>query len=72
MQFDCKVFHFDCWARHVKDGHYVAVARITCGPAQRRFRETHDSGDIDSVVNGTDAISCARAWAIEWRDENSD
>jgi hypothetical protein len=40
--------------------------------ADRNPSETHDSGDIDSFVDETDVILCARAWAIEWRDENWD
>ncbi|CAG4918070.1 hypothetical protein [Paraburkholderia gardini] len=72
MQFDYKTFHIDCRARHDEDGHYVARARITV-PAVGAGRVTaHDSGDIDSFVSEADAISCAKAWAIEWCDENWD
>jgi hypothetical protein len=31
-----------------------------------------DSDDIDSFVDETDAILCAKAWAIERRDESWD
>ncbi|CAE6838151.1 hypothetical protein R75465_06587 [Paraburkholderia aspalathi] len=71
MQFEYKAFHIDCRAHRASDGHYVARARITRGPRNDEDRvETHDSGDIDSFVDEADAISCAKAWATEWCDEN--
>jgi hypothetical protein len=73
MQFKYKTFHVDCRARRASDGHYVARARIARGPGSDEDRvETHDSGDIDFFVDEADAISCAKAWAIEWCDENWD
>lgn len=71
MQFEYKPFHVDCRTRRASDGHYVARARIARGPGSEEDRvETHDSGDIDFFVDEADAFSCAKAWAIEWCDEN--
>ncbi|RDJ98177.1 hypothetical protein [Paraburkholderia lacunae] len=72
MQFDYKAFQIDCRARRTEDGHYFARARIMRAPTGDERSETHDSGDIDSFVDEDDAISCAKAWAIEWCDENWD
>ncbi|SOE53193.1 hypothetical protein SAMN05446635_0509 [Burkholderia sp. OK233] len=73
MQFEYKAFHIDCRTRRASDGHYVARARITRGPGSAEDRvETHDSGDIASCVDEADAISCAKAWAIGWCDENGE
>jgi hypothetical protein len=47
-------------------------SRITRAPTADDRNETHDSGDIDSFVGEDDAISCAKAWAIEWCDESWD
>jgi hypothetical protein len=71
MQFEYNVFHIDCRTRRASDGHYFARVRITRGPGSEEDRvETHDSGDIDSFVDEADAISCAKAWAVKWCDEN--
>ena len=47
-------------------------ARITRAPTADDRNETHDSGDTDSFVGEDDAISCAKARAIEWCDESWD
>lgn len=70
MHFDYKGFHIDCRARHAEDGHYLAQAKITRVATRTQPGETYQSGDIDSFVDESDAVSCAKAWAIEWCDEN--
>jgi len=71
MQFEYKAFHIDYRTRPASDGHHVARARITRGARSDEDRvQTHDSGDIDSFVDEADAISCAKAWVIEWCNEN--
>jgi hypothetical protein len=72
MHFDYKGFHIDCRARHDVDGHYVAQAKLTRPAAANAPAEVHQSGDIDSFVDESDAMTCARTWAIEWIDENWD
>jgi hypothetical protein len=72
MHFDYKGFHIDCRARHDEDGHYVAQAKLTRGATANTPAEVHQSGDIDSFVDESDAMICARTWAIEWIDENWD
>ncbi|CDY77409.1 hypothetical protein BGLT_06322 [Caballeronia glathei] len=70
MRFDYKTFHIDCRARHDEDGRYYARATITeAPPAGRAHGETHDSGELDAFPNESDALHCARAWALEWCDE---
>ncbi|MGF6792844.1 uncharacterized protein YceH (UPF0502 family) [Paraburkholderia sp. 35.1] len=73
MQYEYGTFHIDCRAHRANDGRYVARARISRRPGDAEDRvETHDSGDIDSFADEADAISCAKAWAIKWCDENWD
>ncbi|MEM5383612.1 hypothetical protein VSR68_08415 [Paraburkholderia phymatum] len=72
MHFDYKGFHIDCRARHDEDGHYVAQAKLTRAATANAPAEVHQSGDIDSFVDESDAVTCARTWAIEWVDENWD
>lgn len=71
MQFEYKAFHVDCRARRTGDGLYIARARITRRPGSDDDRvERHDSGDINSFIDEADAIACAKAWAVEWCNEN--
>jgi hypothetical protein len=71
MRFDYKTFCIDCFAHHAEDGDCSAQAkstrRPTATPAKRTTRATSNS-----FVGETDLILCAKAWAIEWRDENWD
>lgn len=76
MRFDYKTFHIDCTARHDRDGSYYAHARITRVPGERETQETQEaqlqnfeSGDLDAFASESDAVHCARSWAIEWCDE---
>ncbi|SAL56024.1 hypothetical protein [Caballeronia humi] len=70
MRFDYKEWHIDCRAHHDEDGSYYAQATITRAPGAGRTRvETHHSGELDAFANESDALHCARAWAIEWCDE---
>ncbi|MDE1180369.1 hypothetical protein [Paraburkholderia sp.] len=71
MQFDYKTYHIDCRAHHDEDGRYCAQARITVVPSGEAHFRCHDSGEIDSFVSESDAIACARSWAIEWCDDHS-
>ncbi|MDR5836738.1 hypothetical protein [Caballeronia sp. LZ034LL] len=70
MRFDYKTFHIDCTARHDEDGGFYAHARITRADGEPAAQlEIFDSGDLDTFANESDALHCARAWAIEWCDE---
>ncbi|SAK45987.1 hypothetical protein [Caballeronia ptereochthonis] len=70
MRFDYKTFHIDCTARHDEDGNYYAHARITRAPGEPTTHvEVFESGDLDAFASESDAVHCARAWAIEWCDE---
>ena len=60
MHFDYKGFHIDCRARHDDDGHYVAQAKLTRAATSNTPAEVHQSGDIDSFVDESDAMTCAR------------
>ncbi|MCG7401131.1 MULTISPECIES: hypothetical protein [Caballeronia] len=70
MRFDYKTFHIDCTAHHDEDGSYYAHARIT-RPADERtaHAEVFESGELDAFASESDAVHCARAWAVEWCDE---
>jgi len=71
MRFDHKGFHIDCRSRHDQDGLYYAQARIIRIPATADTHpEKHESGDIDAFDNDSDAIACARAWALDWCHEH--
>jgi hypothetical protein len=70
MRFDYKGFHIDCRSRHDQDGLYYAQARMIRMPTtDDAHPEKHESGDIDAFDNDGDAIACARAWALDWCDE---
>ncbi|MFM0322682.1 hypothetical protein [Caballeronia glebae] len=70
MRFDYKTFHIDCTAHHAEDGNYYAHARITRSPEQHTAHvEAFESGELDAFTTESDAVHCARAWAIEWCDE---
>ncbi|WP_061166461.1 hypothetical protein [Caballeronia hypogeia] len=70
MRFDYKTFHIDCTARHDPDGSYYAHARITRDPGEAAAHvEIFESGELDVFTIESDAVHCARAWAIEWCDE---
>ena len=72
MRFDYKAWHIDCRARHDEDGCFYAHATITRSPATGRAHgETHHSGELDAFENESDALHCARIWAIEWCDETA-
>jgi hypothetical protein len=70
MRVDYKAYHIHCRARHDEDGQFYAHATITRGPDERSAHgETHHSGELDAFADESDALHCARAWAIEWCDE---
>jgi hypothetical protein len=70
LRFDYRTFHIDCTARHDEDGLFQAHARITCPPDDRSLHvQVFDSGELDSFATESDALQCARSWAIEWCDE---
>ncbi|BAN27225.1 hypothetical protein [Caballeronia insecticola] len=69
MRFDYKAFHIDCTARHDEEGSFYAHARITQANDASPHLEVFDSGDLDAFSTASDALHCARAWAIEWCDE---
>lgn len=70
MRFDYKTFHIDCTAHHDQDGSYYAHAKITRSPEEHGGHlEVFESGELDSFASESDAVHCARAWAIEWCDE---
>ena len=70
MRFDYRIFHIDCTARHDQNGSYYAHARITRAAGESTARvEIFESGDIDAFASESDAVHCARAWAIDWCDE---
>jgi hypothetical protein len=70
MRFDYKTFHIDCTAHHGQDGRYYAQARITRSSHEDTARvEAFESGELDAFTTESDAVHCARAWAIEWCDE---
>ena len=70
MRFDYKTFHIDCTAHHDQDGSYYAHAKITRLPDEHTAHvEVFESGELDSFTSESDAVHCARAWAIEWCDE---
>ena len=72
MRFDYEGFHVDCRSRHDQDGLFYTQAHITKAPAKGRGHpERHESGDIDAFDNDSDAIACARAWAIDWCSEHA-
>jgi hypothetical protein len=69
MRFDYKAHHIECRARHDEDGQFYAQARITRGSETPEDAiDTHESGDLDGFDNASDALACARSWAIEWCD----
>jgi hypothetical protein len=70
MRFDYGSFHIECTARHGADGHYHAHARIIRPAGDgRAHAEIHDSGELDAFDDASDAMHCARSWAIDWCDE---
>lgn len=70
MRFDYKTYHIDCTARHDEDGNYYAHARITrMHDNGLAHAEVFDSGPLDGFSDASDALHCARSWAIEWCDE---
>jgi hypothetical protein len=73
MRFDYKNFHIDCTSRHDEDGSFYARARITRVSEQPAAHlEVFESGDLDAFASESDALHCARSWAIEWCDEALD
>ncbi|WP_082721315.1 hypothetical protein [Burkholderia sp. ABCPW 14] len=70
MQFDYRSFHINCTPRSV-DGQFIARAVVSRDrEVGERRGSVHQSGDLGVFPLKDDAIIYARAWAIQWCDEN--